>query len=69
MVWWMLQAFLWAAFSAVMDNEDRKKRVKQIGVPNYNQIRCPKLDGVMKAVLPTDAIKADGYLTQLQQFC
>ena len=56
------QAFLWEAFSAVMDNEDREKRVKRIGVPNCNQICCPKLDGVIKAVLPTDAIKADGYL-------
>jgi len=51
-----------------MDNEDCKKQVKRIGVPNYDQIRCPKLDEVMKAVLPTDAIKADGYLSRLQQF-
>jgi len=35
-------------------------------VPDCDQIRCPKLDGVMKAVLPTDAIKADGYLSRLQ---
>ena len=45
---------------------NRKKRVKQIGVPNCNQICCPKLDGVIKAQ-PTDAIKADGCLSQPQQ--
>ena len=56
------QAFLGAAFSGIMDNDDRRKRIKRIGVPDCDQIRCPKLDGVMKAVLPTDAIKADGYL-------
>ena len=39
-----MQAFLWAAFSAVMDNEDRKKRIKQTGVPNCDQIHCPKLE-------------------------
>ena len=62
------RTFLGAAFSAMMDNEDRKKRIRRIGVPNCDQIRCPKLDGVMKAVLPTDAIKADSYLSRLQQF-
>jgi len=49
------QAFLGAAFSGMMDNEDRRKRIRRIGVPDCDQIRCPKLDGVMKAVLPTDA--------------
>ena len=51
-----------------MDNDDCRKRIKRIGVPDCDQIRCPKLDGVMKAVLPTDTIKADGYLSRLQQF-
>ena len=61
------KAFLEAAFSATMPNEDRKKRVK-VGIPDCDQIRCLKLDGVLKAVLPKDAIKADGYLSRLQQF-
>jgi len=51
------QAFLGAAFSGTMDNEDRRKRIRRIGVPDCDQIRCPKLDGVMKAVLPTDTRK------------
>ena len=51
-----------------MPNEDRKKRVVKVGIPDCDQIRCPKLDGVLKAVLPKDAIKADGYLSRLQQF-
>ena len=51
-----------------MPNDDRKKRVGKIGVPDCDQVRCPKLDGVLKAVLPKDAIKADGYLSRLQQF-
>jgi len=62
------KTFLEAAFSAVMSNEDRKKRVGKVGIPDCDQIRCPKLDGVLKAVLPKDAIKADGYLSRLQQF-
>ena len=62
------RAFLEAAFSGTMLNEECKKRVEKIGVPDCNQIRCPKLDGVMKAVLPKDAIKADGYLSRFQQF-
>ena len=56
------------AFSATTPNEDRKKRVVKVGIPNCDQICCPKLDGVLKAVLPKDAIKADGYLSRLQQF-
>ena len=51
-----------------MSNEDRRKRVEKVGVPDCDQVRCPKLDGVLKAVLPRDAIKADGYLSRLQQF-
>ena len=62
------KAFLEAAFSATMPNEDRKKQVVKVGIPDCDQIRCPKLDGVLKAVLPKDAIKADGYLSRLQQF-
>ena len=60
--------FLEAAFSGTMTNEDRRERVNKIGIPNCDQIWCPKLDGVMKVVLPKDAIKADGYLSHLQQF-
>ena len=62
------KTFLEAAFSGTMTNADRKKRVEKIGVLDCDQIRCPKLDGVLKAVLPRDAIKADGYLPRLQQF-
>ena len=62
------KTFLEAAFSGTLSNTDRKKRVDKIGVPDCDQIRCPKLDGVLKAVLPKDAIKADGYLSRLQQF-
>ena len=71
---WLVQltettkSFLEAAFSGTMSNEDRRKRVEKVGVPDCDQVRCPKLDGVLKAVLPKDAIKADGYLSHLQQF-
>ena len=55
------KAFLEAAFMATMPNEDRKSvGIVKVGIPNCDQIRCPKLDGVLKAVLPKDAIKADG---------
>jgi len=29
-----IQAFLAAAFSGTMDNEDRRKRIRRIGVPD-----------------------------------
>ena len=45
---------------ATMLNEDHKKRVRKVGIPDCDQIRCPKLYDVLKAVLPKDAIKADG---------
>ena len=51
-----------------MSNEDCRKQVEKVGVPNCDQVHCPKLDGVLKAVLPRDAIKVDGYLSRLQQF-
>ena len=60
------KSFLEAAFSGAMSNEDRRKRVEKIGVPDCDQVRCPKLDGVLKAILPRDAIKANGYLSRLQ---
>ena len=62
------KSFLEAAFSGTISNEDRRKRVKKVGVPDCDQVRCPKLGGVLKAVLPKDAIKVDGYLSRLQQF-
>ena len=51
-----------------MSNEDHRKRVAIIGVPDCDQVCCPKLDGVLKVLFPKDAIKADGYLSCLQQF-
>ena len=62
------KTFLEAAFSSTMANANRKKGVRRIGLQDCDQIRCPKLDGVLKAVLPKDAIKADGYLSRLQHF-
>ena len=46
------KSFLEAAFSGTMSNEDRRKRVKKVGVPDCDQVHCPKLDGVLKMVLP-----------------
>ena len=43
------KTFLEAAFLGTMTNADRKKGVKKIGVPDCNQVCCPKLDGVLKA--------------------
>jgi len=63
------RAFLEAAFSGTMDNNDLTAHIRRIGIPNCDQIHCPKLNGVLKAVLLSDAIKADGYLSWLQQFC
>ena len=56
------------AFLVTMPSEDRKKWVGKAGIPNYDQIRYLKLDGVLKAVLPKDAIKVDRYLSRLQHF-
>jgi len=60
------KSFLEAAFLAAISNKDRKKRVGKVGIPDCDQVCCSKLDGVLKAVLPKDAIKADGYLSHLQ---
>ena len=62
------RSFLEATFSTIMSNEDCRKRVATIWVSDCDQVRCPKLDGVLKVVLPKDAIKADRYLPHLQQF-
>ena len=51
-----------------MANVDDKKRVEKFGVPDCDHIRCPKLDPVLKSTLPNEAIKADGFLSQLHQF-
>ena len=51
-----------------MSNKDCRKQVKKIGILNCDQGCCPKLDGILKAVLPRDTIKADGYLSCHQQF-
>ena len=47
-----IQTFLEAAFSGTMWNEDCKKCIKKIGIPDRDQIHYPKLDGAIKAVLP-----------------
>ena len=62
------QAFLEAAISTMLANTDRKKWVERIGVPDCDSIRCPKLDPVIKAIVPNEVTKADGYLSHLQQF-
>ena len=61
-------AFLEAAFSTTLSNADHRKRIAQIGIPDCDKIRCPKLDPMLATVLPKDAIKVDGYLSRLQQF-
>ena len=62
------KSFLEAAFSMTVANTDRKKQLDQIGIPDCEAIRCPKLDQVMQSIIPNDATKADGYLSHLQQF-
>ena len=62
------KAFLEAAFSRTVANADRKKWLNRIGIPDCDAIRCPKLDQVMQSIIPNNAIKADGYLSRLQQF-
>ena len=62
------KALLETAFSSNLSNPDRRKRVDRFGVPECNHTRCPKLDAVLKTTLPKDAIKADSYLSRLQQF-
>ena len=62
------KALLETAFSSNLSNPDRRKRVDRFGVPECDHTRCPKLDAVLKTTLPKDAIKADSYLSRLQQF-
>ena len=51
-----------------MTNSDRRKQVEKFGVPECDFVRCLKLDPMLKSTLPKEAIKADGYLSRLQQF-
>ena len=62
------RSFLEAAFSATLSNADRKKWIANIRIPDCDKIRCHKLDPMLTTILPKDAIKADGYLSRLQQF-
>ena len=59
-LWETIKAFLEAAFSATMPNEDRRKRVGKVEITDCDKIRCLKRDGVVKAVLPKDAIRQMG---------
>ena len=52
-----------------MMNTDCRKRVEKFGVPECEYVRCPKLDSLLKSTLSKEAIKADGYLSRLNQFC
>lgn len=52
----MMKTFLQAAFSSTMTNVDHEKQVKKIVVPDCDQVHCPKLDRVLKAVSPKNAI-------------
>ena len=63
-----IKSFLEAAFSAIIVYTNHKKWLDRIGVPDCDSIRCPKLDQVLQSIIPSDAIKADGYLSRLQQF-
>jgi len=62
------ESFLEVAFSMTVTNSDHKKWLYQIGAPECDAIRCPKLDSVVQSIVPNDTIKADGYLSHLHQF-
>ena len=63
-----MHTFLKAAFSTTSTNANCKKRVSHVGVPDCDSIRCPKLYPVIQTIVPSDATKADSYLSRLQQF-
>ena len=44
-----------------------RKWIAHIGIPDYDKIRCPKLDLMLATVLLKDVIKANSYLSHLQQ--
>ena len=53
------------AWLGVITNEDSRKQVDKIGLPSCDRICYPKLIKLMKE---SEAIKAEGYLSYLQQF-
>ena len=59
------KSFLEAAFSTTFTNADRKKRLNWLRIPECDAIRCLKLDPVVQSIVPSDAIKADDYLSHL----
>ena len=62
------KAFSETAFSSEMTNSDYRRWVEKSGVPECGLMRCPKLDPMLKSISHKETIKADGYLSQLQQF-
>ena len=42
--------------------------IAQFGVPQGEEIRCPKLDTIIRNELPKDALEADRKLSHLQNF-
>ena len=51
-----------------MSNSDHRKRVEMFGGLDCDAVTSPKLDSVLKSMLPKEAIKANGYLSRLSQF-
>ena len=61
-------AFLEVVFSTTLYYADHRKWISHIRNLDCYKIRCPKLDLMLATVLPKDVIKADSYLSRLQQF-
>ena len=64
------KTFLQAAFcrSRPVDNKTRREWLGKFATPEGDEIRCPKIDTVIKAQLPKECVEADRKLSKLQNF-
>lgn len=65
------KTFLQTAFGLPQpaNNTTRNFWIAQYGLPEGDEMRCPKLDSIIKNELPKEALDADRKLSRLQTLC
>ena len=61
-------AFIETAFKSKLKNSERVEHTKKYGVPDSQWLKCPELDPVVAATIPTTSQRADRAASRLQNF-
>jgi len=61
-------AFIETAFKTKIKNSDRIERAEKFGVPDSRWLKCPELDPVVAATIPTTSQRVDRAASRLQNF-